>query len=155
MKTKFDSLGMRRKRLVWILLVLMLTACDAFENSAEKTAPKSVFELSSVSKNQHLVVTVSTEESTLPPIGKFHNWLVTITDTQSRPVYPVIISIIGGMPSHGHGLPSQPQITEYLGKGLYRLEGVKFNMSGTWTIKFRIATQKLQDTVEFDFDVSH
>ena len=134
---------------------MMLTACDASENAPEKAATKSVFDLSSVSKNQHFIVSVSIEEQTQPPIGKFHNWLVAITDAQSRPIYPVIVSIGGGMPSHGHGLPTQPQITEYLGKGVYRLEGVKFNMGGAWTIKFRIATQQLQDTVEFDFNVSH
>ena len=138
-----------------MLIVIMLVACQSSEEGSEKAASESVFELSSTSKNQHFVVTVGTEEHEQPPIGRFHNWLVTITDAQFRPVYPAIISIGGGMPLHGHGLPTQPQITEYLGKGIYRLEGVKFNMSGAWAIQFRIATQQLQDTVEFDFNVSH
>lgn len=156
MKIKSNKSANRHNRFVWILLVLTtLTACDAPDNSSKNVASESVFELSSASKNQHFVVTVSTEDQTQPPVGRFHTWLVTITDAQSRPVYPAVVSIGGGMPSHGHGLPTQPQITKYLGQGIYRLEGVKFNMSGAWAIKFRIATQQLQDTVEFDFNVSH
>ena len=129
MKTDTDRLVMWCKNYMWILVAMMLTACDAFENAPDKAATNSGFELSSMSNNQNFIVTVSVEEQAQPPIGKFHNWLVRITDAELRPVETVIVSISGGMPSHGHGLPTQPQITEYLGNGIYRLEGVKFNMS--------------------------
>ena len=153
MTTRFARPHRGYQYLFWIFTMLLLAACDLFDKAADDAPPGAAFELSSPSKNQHFTVTVSTETESRPPVGKFHNWLVTITDAQSRPVYPVIVAVGGGMPAHGHGLPTQPQVTEYLGGGVYRLEGVKFNMGGAWVIKFRIVTQQMEDSVEFDFNV--
>lgn len=51
------------------------------------------------------------------------------------------------MPQHGHGLPTNPAVTSYLGKGRYRIDGVRFNMSGWWEFKLAIAAPQGDDQV--------
>jgi hypothetical protein len=54
------------------------------------------------------------------------------------------------MPQHGHGLPTSPQATEYLGDGRYLIEGVRFNMGGWWELKFSISAGQGDDSAVFN-----
>ncbi len=54
------------------------------------------------------------------------------------------------MPQHGHGLPTAPQVTKNLGDGRYRIEGVKFNMSGWWTFEVAVDSADGSDSVTFN-----
>ena len=57
------------------------------------------------------------------------------------------------MPEHNHGMPTQPQVTQNLGGGDYRVEGVQFQMGGWWTITFDIDAGGVQDTVTFNLQL--
>src|SRR5690349_20737536 len=46
------------------------------------------------------------------------------------PVASATIDVDGGMPQHGHGLPTTPRVTHVAGDGSYEVEGLKFNMGG-------------------------
>lgn len=83
-------------------------------------------------------------------IGSYHDWIITIYDQQQRPVENAQITVAGGMAQHGHGLPSQPLVTRYLGEGNYLIEGLLFNMAGVWTLLFSITTQLGQDQASYD-----
>jgi hypothetical protein len=54
------------------------------------------------------------------------------------------------MPQHGHGLPTEPRVTEELGGGRYRVEGMKFNMPGWWTIKLSVSSAAGSDSATFN-----
>ncbi len=56
----------------------------------------------------------------------------------------------GGMPQHGHGLPTKPRITKNLGDGKYLVEGMRFSMNGWWEIKFDIDSGNRKDSVTFN-----
>jgi hypothetical protein len=60
------------------------------------------------------------------------------------------IAVDGGMPQHRHGMPTAPQVTEYLGEGRYRVEGLKFSMSGWWELRFDISSPAGTDKVTFN-----
>jgi YtkA-like len=60
------------------------------------------------------------------------------------------IAIDGGMPQHGHGLPTRPRVTRALGDGRYEIEGVRFNMGGWWTFTLAITSARGTDTVTFN-----
>ncbi|MEZ5293275.1 MAG: FixH family protein [Vicinamibacterales bacterium] len=77
---------------------------------------------------------------------------VTIRTAAGRPVLDARIAIGGGMPRHGHGLPTRPRATS-LGDGLYELEGVRFNMGGWWELTLTVAGPDGDDTVVFNLDV--
>ncbi len=75
---------------------------------------------------------------------------VAITDAAGVPVDDATIQIDGGMPQHGHGLPTRPRVTRALGKGLYEIEGVRFNMGGWWEFKLAINAPSGTDVVTFN-----
>src|SRR5262245_47603862 len=60
---------------------------------------------------------------------------VSLRDAKGHAVDDAQISIEGGMPQHGHGLPTRPLVTRCLGDGIYEIEGVRFNMGGWWEFK--------------------
>ena len=78
---------------------------------------------------------------------------VLITDAKGVPVESAVISVDGGMPEHGHGLPTQPRATRALGGGLYEIEGVRFNMGGWWELKLAIDSPAGADSVTFNLSL--
>ena len=66
------------------------------------------------------------------------------------PVDSAVITIDGGMPQHGHGLPTKPRVTRALGHGDHLVEGLKFNMGGWWIVRFRINSATGADSLVFN-----
>lgn len=82
--------------------------------------------------------------------AQMHAWTVTLQTVAGVPVTRAGMRIGGGMPQHGHGLPTAPQMTKNLGDGRYLIEGVKFNMRGWWTFEIAIADAVGADVVIFN-----
>jgi hypothetical protein len=78
---------------------------------------------------------------------------VTVRDDEGRAIDAAQISIDGGMPQHGHGLPTRPRVTRNLGDGIYEIAGVRFNMGGWWEFTLAIAGSRGADTVTFNLDL--
>ena len=83
-------------------------------------------------------------------INRIHSWTVHVESADGSAAEDAQISVGGGMPLHGHGLPTTPQITENLGGGDYLLEGIKFQMIGWWEVKLRIIANSQTDSVTFN-----
>ncbi len=88
--------------------------------------------------------------ATAPAINQIHSWTVKLSDPTGSPVRGALFSVDGGMPQHGHGLPTKPRVTGELADGTYRLDGMKFSMTGWWAIKLNIQGPKGADTVTFN-----
>ena len=78
---------------------------------------------------------------------------VTVRDADGRPVDQAEIAIDGGMPEHGHGLPTRPHVTRQLGDGIYEVQGVRFNMGGWWEFRLAIAGALGPDTITFNLSL--
>jgi len=78
---------------------------------------------------------------------------VRIADASGRPVEGVAIAVSGGMPEHGHGLPTQPRVTRALGDGVYEIEGVRFSMGGWWQLTLAIEAPAGADSVTFNLSL--
>ena len=78
---------------------------------------------------------------------------VSVRDADGRAIDEARISVDGGMPQHGHGLPTRPRVTRNLGDGIYEIEGVRFNMGGWWEFKLAIAGPRGADTVTFNLNL--
>ena len=63
------------------------------------------------------------------------------------------VKVDGGMPRHGHGLPTQPVVTHDFGDGRLEVDGVTFNMSGWWVVNVRIDTPTGPDQATFNFEL--
>lgn len=93
------------------------------------------------------IFTVSFESSLAPiEINRIHSWTLHIT-TDGQVVTNAELSVAGGMPAHNHGLPTSPRVTEELGDGSYRLEGMRFHMRGDWEVSISIKADGKSDTV--------
>jgi hypothetical protein len=90
------------------------------------------------------------EPDSLPPKGKLHEWVLHVEDTTGVAVDSAIICVDGGMPEHGHGLPTSPAMNGISNAGDYRIEGMKFSMSGWWVVKFVIQAPAGTDSVRFN-----
>jgi hypothetical protein len=84
------------------------------------------------------------------PINQIHAWEITVRTAAGEPVDGAHISFDGGMPQHGHGFPTQPRVTDEMGNGRYRLDGVKFSMTGWWEMKLQIQAGQTHDQVTFN-----
>ena len=83
-------------------------------------------------------------------INQLHAWQVKLSTPAGVPVTHASILVDGGMPQHGHGLPTKPQVTRELPGGSYLVEGMKFSMAGWWEIKLAIEGQAGPDRVTFN-----
>ena len=95
-----------------------------------------------------LIVTYTTPDGD-PAINRMHSWILHIENEDGLEIEGAIIEVEGGMPEHDHGLPTRPRITEELGGGDYRLEGMRFHMSGYWEVIVSITT----DTGNFEVTI--
>ncbi len=99
--------------------------------------------------NGHFMVTVSPEDAAYQR-NTIHTWIVEIATPDGAAVEGSEILVDGGMPQHGHGLPTNPLMTESLGEGRYKIEGVRFNMRGWWEFKLAIVAGETSDNITFN-----
>jgi YtkA-like len=72
------------------------------------------------------------------PMSKVHQWSVHLSGAGGAPVFGATIKIDGGMPEHGHGLPTAPRAEAAAAPGDYVIKGMKFSMPGWWVLKLDI-----------------
>ena len=77
-----------------------------------------------------------------PAINRMHSWILHIENDSGMAIEGASIDVVGGMPEHNHGLPTRPRVTEELGSGDYKLDGMRFHMRGYWEIVVTITTDE-------------
>ncbi len=85
-----------------------------------------------------------------PAINQLHAWRIRLSSPDGAPVRHARIAVDGGMPQHGHGLPTRPQVTCEDADGSCLMEGMKFSMTGWWQIKLAIQSDAGHDTAVFN-----
>lgn len=83
-------------------------------------------------------------------INQMHSWRLHVETPDGQPVNNAEITVDGNMPEHSHRLPTQPKVTRALGNGDYLVEGMKFQMGGSWVVDFRITANGRTDRVSFN-----
>lgn len=83
------------------------------------------------------------------PMNSIHSWRLQVNNNRRMAVTGATIKVSGGMPAHGHGLPTRPIVTESDTPGVYHIDGMKFTMPGEWVVRLNIDTGLEQDTAEF------
>jgi hypothetical protein len=87
------------------------------------------------------------------PQGRIHSWTLHLESLNGGPVDLAQVVVDGGMPQHGHGLPTKPRVTHSLGNGDHVIEGMKFNMGGWWILKVRVSSDAGSDSLLFNLHV--
>ena len=78
---------------------------------------------------------------------------VRVADASGRALDGIAIDVNGGMPQHGHGLPTEPRVTANAGDGIYVIEGVRFNMGGWWEFSLAMTGAAGTDLVTFNLQL--
>lgn len=144
----------RRKVLRWLVPLLSLVAvviiAVLFMGWRMNNVPSDL-DLSSSHATQNGMFEVAYEpSSTIIPINELHTWTLTVTTPDGKAIEDAEITVAGDMPQHGHGLATQPQVTQNLGDGKYLVEGLKFQMGGWWVMSFTITANGQTDTAQFN-----
>jgi DME family drug/metabolite transporter len=84
------------------------------------------------------------------PLHQLHGWQVSIGNAKGTPVSIVNLEVYGDMPQHGHGLPTQPQVSKKTDDGNFLVEGFRFHMAGWWNVTFAMEGPLGSDKVTFD-----
>ncbi|HQY92498.1 FixH family protein [Caldilinea sp.] len=141
-----------------ILLILLLAAACTAPAAAPVGQPAGApavdrdYSSTRTGDNGILRATYTSELDSFA-LNELHAWTLHVETTEGAPVENAIITVSGGMPEHNHGMPTQPQVTEELGGGDYRVEGIQFQMGGWWTVTFTINAGGVQDSVMFNLQL--
>lgn len=141
---------MSRPRLVIVALIVVIAVVASWYVMRMMAPPPADLDLSRDKPSAAGLYRVAVEPE-LQPLeqGRLHSWIVSV-QANGAPVTDATLTIDGGMPQHGHGLPTQPQSAGHIGEGRYRIDGVRFNMGGWWVLKIGIASSAGSDTAEFN-----
>ncbi len=152
---------MRKKTLTLLALAIatLIAALSARSHAmtmshgsgAERPAPSEFGLGPRTSAEGRYIATLETAQPLRP--RQLQTVRVTLRDADGRAVDEAQIAVDGGMPEHGHGLPTRPRMTGHPGDGVYEIEGVRFNMSGWWELRLAIAGPRGADTVTFNLDI--
>jgi hypothetical protein len=139
-----------RRRLLWSVPVIVVAAAG-LAVAAMMQPPPDDLDLTLRKPTDHGLYIASAEPGLSPiAVGTMHGWVVGITTPDGTPVEQAEIFVDGGMPQHGHGLPTEPAVSANLGGGRYQVEGMKFNMPGWWVINVSVNGPDGPDTVTFN-----
>jgi hypothetical protein len=144
--TTFRTLSRRASAtMLTIVAASLLTGCMLFA----KPPADLDYSRTRTSEARHYRATIHPQGDTIPQ-GKLHRWTLHLETAAGAPVDSVTLTVDGGMPQHGHGLPTKPQVTRVLGNGDHLVEGMKFNMGGWWVVKFGVDAAAGRDSVVFN-----
>ena len=135
-------------KLFTIGLGIMLSACMLFAK-----APKELdYSRTRTSERGLFRGTIHPQGDTIPK-GKLQRWTLHLETVDGVAIDSVKIAVDGGMPQHGHGLPTKPRVTRDLGNGDHIVDGIKFNMGGWWVVKFRLEAAQGSDSLVFNLSL--
>ena len=137
-----------------MFVVISLAACSNLMAMSGKAKRPAISEFGlgpRTSANRLYIVTIEPSRELKP--RQMMSVVVKVTDKDGIPVENATLTIDGGMPQHGHGLPTRPRMTQSLAAGSYEIDGVRFNMGGWWEFKVTIATERGEDTVTFNLSL--
>ena len=113
-------------------------AREGLDQSLDRKTERGLFRVSVQSAEQPI------------PMNRIHRWTVKLSDAGGRPVADARIAVDGGMPEHGHGLPTAPKAAAAPQPGTYVINGMKFSMDGWWELKLAIEAQGQSDRVTYN-----
>ena len=131
-------------------IILVLAIFAGVMMTRMNSVPSDVDYATTRSSDNGLFKVSYTASTGTVPVNQMHQWTLHVETADGQVVEDAIISVDGDMPQHGHGMPTRPQVTEYLGNGNYLVEGMRFQMGGWWVMDFTITANGQTDAVHFD-----
>ena len=86
-------------------------------------------------------------------INTIHSWELVLYTADGAPLSGALMSVVGGMPDHDHGLPTSPVVTGEVTPGRYLLEGMRFHMPGRWLLTFDVISDQGSESATLEFQL--
>lgn len=141
-----------RLHVLFMLVWLFLAGCSSppASGTMSGSAPANLdFSTTRLSEAGRYRVSYTSELNPIV-INRLHTWTIHVETVAGVPVEDAVIQVRGDMPEHRHGMPTAPKVTQYLGDGTYRVEGMRFQMGGWWEVVFEIEAGGESDRVTFN-----
>ena len=122
-----------RRLVVAVATLSLLTGCMLFSRPPADLD----YGRTRVSANGLFRATIIPQGDTIPQ-GRLHSWTLHLESPDGTPVKVEQVAVSGGMPQHGHGLPTKPRATRRTPDGDVIVDGMKFNMGGWWVVTFEV-----------------
>ena len=136
-------------RKLWPLPLVAVAAIAGGFALASTQAPADLdYSLSHASDHGLYQVTLAPAVEPVP-VGQLHSWTVAVATPDGSPVKADVV-FDGGMPQHGHGLPTVPKVMGQDANGRAIVGGVRFSMPGWWELKVQIDGTAGEDTATFN-----
>jgi len=143
--------GDRRRTWKWITGIICTLLIAAWIALGFVMLREPERDYSTTRASEHALFNVTMRPDTDPiPVNEIHTWTLHVELPSGAIVENATVSVDGDMPEHGHGLPTRPEVTRYLGNGDYLVEGMKFQMPGWWIIDFDVTVDGEIDRVSFN-----
>lgn len=137
-----------------LALALVVPVCVSVATGcgSNQTLPSTAAQLTSeTSRNGFYIVSYSPDLGHVP-INVPQSWTVHVATAGGEPVGHAKVTVSGGMPDMGHGLPTAPR-ARYLGNGAYRVQGLEFTMPGRWVVTFTVDAGGQVDRATFNLQL--
>jgi cytochrome c peroxidase len=86
-------------------------------------------------------------------INQWQEWRIHIARRDGAPLAVRAVALDGGMPAHGHGLPTAPAVSATDSSGGFAARGVRFHMAGRWELRVLVADGEGTDAAIFAVQV--
>jgi hypothetical protein len=140
------------RTLIWALPVAGLLIAAAGHGVMMLVPPPADLDLSWTQTSTNGSFVASIEPGSIK-IGETATWTIEVASTGSEAIALEQITVDGGMPLHGHGLPTEPQVTRDLGGGRFEVENMKFSMTGWWVVNVHVETPAGKDQATFNLSL--
>ncbi|HEV2515688.1 MAG TPA: FixH family protein [Devosia sp.] len=142
----------RRLHWAWAIPIGLLLAA---------AAAKGIMMLLPVPANLDLSTTRVSERGTFTAtvvtgpvvVGEPMSWAFKLKASDGSVIDPSTLSLDGGMPQHGHGLPRAPSQASATNNGTFVFSGIEFSMRGWWVINIHRTTASGADQAVFNFQL--
>lgn len=146
-----------RSSRVWVGLLLGLvllgtSACGHLAIWPGEKPPASEFGLGPRT-SEHGLYTVTLQPAEALRARRLQKISLLVHDAAGQAISGAALSVDGGMPQHGHGLPTQPRAVPASASGAYAIDGLRFNMGGWWVLALTIDGPRGADRVIFHLQI--
>ena len=147
--------SLRTRTLLWIsgilgTLVIVSAGVMGLRMARMSDVPSDLDYSTTRASDKGLFKVSYTASTGTVPVNQMHQWTLHVETADGQTVENATIAVDGDMPQHGHGLPTKPRVTKYLGNGDYLVDGMKFQMGGWWLMDFTINANGQTDAVHFN-----
>lgn len=144
---------LRPARRLLTALVLLSSFANAHPVTSPKDKPAPAEFGVGPRKSEHGLYTATLQPTEPLRARRLQTISILIQESSGQPAAGATIVVDGGMPEHGHGLPTQPRADHVLTPGVYTIDGLRFSMGGWWELSFKIDGPAGADRVIFHLKI--